>query len=262
MKKSVSIMLVCTFIFSSCASYNPEKFLRKKEVIKFSYPITPVALWKKYEVNNLSRDIKKVIVTSHNFAFNDLSNIQAHKNRYGFAVYNLEWVDHSVGWGWLFPLAGTIGISGLLGIPVGSQTAKTKINMDILDANLNKIDSYEAEGEETAYAALYWGYDGVGAVSAPTFGITCTDVSLTESFMAAFDKLNNKIVENSEDINRKLAAAGPNTIIGYEKLAKLYPRNNIFTEEEEVIFELVRKENTREAYNSFSNLFPHSKLNK
>jgi len=261
MKNATSSLIVCVFFLASCASYNQDAFLRKQPISQSLPPMTPIVIWDQYGFNDLGENVREVMAKSYIASFNDPTNMQSPDSRCGFVVFNLELVDQSAGFVWLVPIIATLGTSFLLGIPAGSQTAETKVQVDILDANLNKISSFEAKGKGTAYGALYWGYNAIGAANYG-FGFTCTDVSITKSFMAAFDVLIKKMAGPSEIINSKLAAAGPNTLKSYQRLDNIYAGWNVFKADEATIWDMVKKQNTKEAYNVFTNLFPKSTLNK
>jgi len=261
MKKAISTLILCAFFLMSCANYNPKDFLRKQPICQTLSPMTPIVVWDQYGFNELGENMREVMAKSYIASLNDPTKMQSADSRYGFAVFNLELVDQSAGFVWLIPTLATLGTSFLFGVPIGSQTAETKVQVDILDANLNKISSFEAEGDGTAYGALYWGYNVAGAANYG-FGFTCTDVSITKSFMAAFDALGKEMADHSEVINSKLAAAGPNSLKSYQRLDNIYTGWNVFKADEAAIWGMVKKQNTKDTYNLFTNLFPKSSLNK
>ncbi len=127
--------------------------------------------------------------------------------KYGLAICRIANREASLGWGWLIPSGLTLFTINLFGFPAVSQTTELDVEVEILDANHNRIAKYSAIAKDTKYSALYWGYPFPRKPHID-YDNTLTRMTSASALRAAMQDIKKQIHRDASEIRGKLIAAG------------------------------------------------------
>lgn len=127
--------------------------------------------------------------------------------KYGYAVCRIANRDARLGWGWLVPSALTLFTINLFGFPAMSQTTELDVEVEIMDANYNRVAKYSAIAKDTKHVAFYWGYP-VPTKPHIDKENTLTRITSASALRMAMKDIKRQIERDAIEIRGKLIATG------------------------------------------------------
>lgn len=188
-----TLLITLTSLFVECKSFD-DKILTHKETVDRS--IKPMKVIVNYD------SIAETLDASPFFLDNE--GIKAFattiKNNMSFDIeggnYYLSIIIRKAqgfeNLAWVFPVSLTLGLIVLLGWPALSYTEIVVLSAAIMSPDGRTIKTYDAKGQDTEYAAAYWGY---------------SDIYRTASFKAltlACKDLREQLKQDADNIKRLL----------------------------------------------------------
>ena len=201
------VPLLIIIILTGCAPYQPRSFLSDK-LIDNRIPAL--------EVGKIPVDFKYSEGTFKMFrvtCYEEWSDFirQEFWNRvcepdtvekHGYLTWKID-SKIKVNWGWSLISFLSLFSINCIGVPVSSQTADVTLEVTIYDTNRLPVTEYSARAKSTAYAAMWWGYSGVGAVTRND-GVVIMRASNLKAISKALDEIILKIQDDSKTIRNKL----------------------------------------------------------
>lgn len=127
--------------------------------------------------------------------------------KYGYAVCRIANQKSSIGWGWLIPSVLTVFTINLFGFPLYSETTGLDVEVEILDAQNNRVAKYSALAENTKHIALFWGYWGE-FIPQKDADNDLTRTTNAYALRAAMENIKHQIARDAIKIRSKLIEVG------------------------------------------------------
>ncbi|KAA9325988.1 hypothetical protein [Adhaeribacter soli] len=194
MKKITSIVLLFSFLMTSCKAWDPSMLSVKKE------PITPKLLTLERRMEDMANT---TVVSSGDELKIFTQEVEAnlmdpYGDKYGYIALKRNVVELKSGA--LYPIVSGLFLfaPNLFGFPMGKFNLKLEVELRILDKNNKLIGKYSAIGESNTTMALYYGY-GMTSAGRKIYPDALND---------ALNKIRPQIQADASRVNAKLKEAG------------------------------------------------------